>query len=240
MAGSNAPDFSIVIPVLHEVGTINGLLEHIRSLDGAERCEIIIVDGDPEGETIRTIAGKDAVKIVSSTGRSRQMNAGAAVARGEVIVFLHADTFLPGTAFSDIDGALAKERCEAGAFRLRFDSRRWIYRVMSAFVSLRTSWNRLPYGDQAIFIRRRFFEEIGGYKPIPLMEDVELMRRIRNSGRPIAMVNACVTTSCRRMQAEGILRRILLNWMITVLYNMGVPPERLTRFYTEDHRLKTV
>jgi rSAM/selenodomain-associated transferase 2 len=233
------PDLSIVVPVLYEEDTIAGLLEHLRGIDAEKRCEVIVVDGDPAGGTIRRIEDDRVVKMTSRQWRSRQMNAGAAAACGDTLIFLHADTRLPRNALTDIDRVLHDDRHVGGAFRLRFDSDRFIYRIMSGFVTVRSRWNRLPYGDQALFVRREFFERIGGYREVPIMEDVEFVRRIRRSGGRLKIVDSSVRTSCRRMEAEGIARRVLQNWMLTVLYNFGVSPEKLVKYYTEDYRLKT-
>ena len=232
------PDFSIVVPVLYEEDTIAGLLEHIGGLDGAGRCEVIVVDGDPAGGTLQTIQDDRVVTMTSPPWRSRQMNAGAAAARGPTLIFLHADTRLPPDALSDIDAALRGDKFVGGAFRLRFDSDRFIYRLMSGFVTIRSRWNRLPYGDQAIFLRRGYFERIGGYSEIPLMEDVDIVRRIRRLGGRIKILDSSVRTSRRRLEAEGVARRVLQNWLITVLYAVGVSPEKLVRFYSEDYRRK--
>jgi rSAM/selenodomain-associated transferase 2 len=231
-------DFSIVVPVLYEEDTIAGLLENIRSIDSAGRCEVIVVDGDPNGGTIRRIDDARVLTMTSKSWRSRQMNAGAAAAAGQVLVFLHADTKLPRSALSDIDGALQDGRYVGGAFRLRFDSDRPIYRVMSGFVTVRSRWNRLPYGDQSLFFRRSFFEEIGGYSEIPVMEDVDLVRRVRRAGGRLKILDSTVRTSCRRMEVEGIAKRVAQNWMITILYGLGVSPEKLAQYYTQGYRLE--
>lgn len=230
------PDFSIVVPVLYERDSIGVLLEHIRRLDTGNRCEVIVVDGEPNGGTIEMIEDDQVVKMISRPWRSRQMNAGAAAARGDVLVFLHADTFLPDKALSDIDAVVCNSDRVGGAFRLRFDSDRPTYRLISLFVTLRTRVNRQPYGDQALFLRRKYFEKIGGYREIPLMEDVEIVRRIRRSGGRIDILASSVRTSSRRMEAEGIIRRVIKNWLITVLYNLGVSPDKLVRYYTESYR----
>lgn len=232
------PEFSIVVPVLYEEDTVSGQLEHIYSLDGADRCEVIVVDGDPAGGTIGTIEDDRVVTMTSPRWRSRQMNAGAAAARGGTLIFLHADTVLPHDALSDIDATLSGGEFDCGAFRLRFDSDRFIYRLMSGFVTIRSRWNRLPYGDQAIFFRRGYFERIGGYSEIPLMEDVEIVRRVRRLGGRMKIQDSFVRTSCRRLEAEGVARRVLKNYLISVLYAVGVSPEKLVRYYSEDYRLK--
>lgn len=228
------PDFSIVIPVLYEQRTIAGFLEDLGRVRDYSRCELIVVDGEPDGGTIREISGDGVVTMISPPGRARQMNAGAAVARGDVLLFLHADTRLPAGALAEVERALAG--ADAGAFRLSFDSNRFIYRVMAGFVTIRAHWNRLPYGDQALFMRRRYFEQLGGYSDIPILEDVDIVRRIRRSGGRLEIIKSRVRTSCRRMEAEGIFRRVTLNWMMTVLYNLGVSPHKLARFYRDDYR----
>jgi rSAM/selenodomain-associated transferase 2 len=230
-----APQYSIVVPVLYEQDTIVGLLDHVETIDGNRNCQLIVVDGDPAGGTIGKISNHAVITLVSPPGRSRQMNAGAAVATGEILIFLHADTCLPRGALAEIDRVLSRGAV-AGAFRLCFDSDRFIYRLMSFFVTLRSRWNHLPYGDQAIFIRRDFFEKIGGYKDIPIMEDVDIVRRIRRIGGNLQILDSAVRTSNRRLEAEGITRRVLKNWMMMILYNLGVSPRRLARFYSEEYR----
>jgi rSAM/selenodomain-associated transferase 2 len=232
------PDFSIVVPVLYEEDTITGLLEHIRRIDVDERCEVIVVDGDPDCGTIGRVEDDRVHTLTSRPWRSRQMNAGAAAACGDTLIFLHADTRLPLTALADIDAVLRDDGCAGGAFRLVFDSDRWVYRLMSAFVTIRSRWNRLPFGDQSIFIRRKAFERMGGYREIPVMEDVELVRRLRRAGERLTIVDSSVRTSCRRMEAEGLTKRVFQNWMMQTLYNAGVSPERLVKFYSENYRLQ--
>lgn len=226
-----APRISVVMPVLHEADWIDGVIAHTRGLPGGGDCEVIVVDGDPAGDTLAAVAQPGVAGMRAERGRSRQMNAGAAAARGEVLLFLHADTFLPPTAFADIDACLAEPACVGGAFRHRFDSPRPVYRLMSALVTLRSRWTRLPFGDQAIFLRRAFFESIGGFAPIPVMEDVELVRRIRRRGGRLRITRSAVVTSRRRLEREGIARRVVKNWAMLVLFELGVPARRLARFY---------
>jgi len=234
-----SPDLSIVVPVLYEEETIAGLIDHIRGIDTDKRCEVIVVDGDPRGGTIGRIDDERVVTMISPRWRSRQMNAGAAAARGAVLIFLHADTRLPHSSLTDIDRVLQDDRYVGGAFRLEFDSDRFVYRLMSGFVTVRSRWNRLPYGDQALFFRRDFFARLGGYSEIPVMEDVDIVRRVRRGGGRLKILDSTVRTSCRRMEAEGIARRVLQNWMMTILYNLGASPEKLVKYYTEDYRLKS-
>jgi rSAM/selenodomain-associated transferase 2 len=228
---ARAPRISVVIPVLHEADWIDGVIAHTRGLPGGGDCEVIVVDGDPAGDTLAAVAQTGVTGMRAERGRSRQMNAGAAAARGEVLLFLHADTFLPPSAFADVAACLADPACDGGAFRHRFDSPRTVYRLMSALVTLRSRWTRLPFGDQAIFLRRAFFESIGGFAPIPVMEDVELVRRIRRRGGWLRITRSAVVTSRRRLEREGIGRRVVKNWALLVLFELGVPARRLARFY---------
>lgn len=230
------PNYSFVIPVWHEQETVPALIRRIREIDVRSRCEVVVVDGDPAGSTLHAIDDPRVVKLTASKGRAHQMNAGAAVARGGVIIFLHADTLPPRSALSDIDQILATgARC--GAFRVRFDSSRPIYRFMSWFVSTYARLSRLPYGDQAIFVTREYFRRIEGYKPYPVFEDVELVRRIRRSGERLVIAPSSVRTSCRRMETEGIARCVARNWCIKTLYHLGISPHRLSRWYTDKHRV---
>jgi rSAM/selenodomain-associated transferase 2 len=222
---------SVIIPVLNEEETIDACIAGVRAIEGGEGCEVIVVDGHPRATTLAAVTDPDAVRVRSEPGRAVQMNMGAARARGEVLVFLHADTGLPPTAAGDIAAVLADPGVVAGAFAHRFDSPRLVYRIISAVVSRLTRWNRLPYGDQAIFVRRDYFERIDGFAPIEIMEDQELVRRIRRRGDHLALLEAPARTSVRRLEYEGIVRRVVTNWAMTVMYALGVPPRRLVRYY---------
>lgn len=159
------------------------------------------------------------------------MNAGAARASGEVLLFLHADTQLPRKAFFVISNAMADARIAGGAFDLAIDSPRPIFRVMERTASRRSRLTRIPYGDQAIFLRRSVFAALGGYREIPLMEDVDLMVRLRRAGQRIHILPDRVRTSPRRWERDGVLFGTLRNWTLVTLYALGVSPDRLVRFY---------
>ena len=226
-----APHYSIIVPVLDETDSIRRALDRLRSLERQEEAEILVIDGDPQGTTLQAIVRRDVLKILSARGRGRQMNEGAKKARGEILLFLHADTDLPGDALGLIDDALRSPRIVGGAFDLGFPSARIAFRVIAAAASLRSRLTRVPFGDQALFFRRAYFERIGGYRDIPLMEDVELMGRIRRRGDPITIIAKPVLTSPRRWEAEGLLRCTLRNWLLQGLYLLGVPPGRLAEYY---------
>jgi rSAM/selenodomain-associated transferase 2 len=223
--------FSIIIPVLNEAGRINCLLEHLRKQEHEPFYEIIVVDGDPEGSTVRSIIDRDIKAITTSKGRGIQMNAGAAEANGEILIFLHADTRLPDSALNKINQALQDQDYVGGAFDLKIDSDRLFLRYISARASLRSRWNRIPYGDQAIFIRKKYFNEIGGYKAIPLMEDVDLMRRIKRDGKKIVFLADKVITSARRWESDGVFYTTLRNQILVRLFYMGISPHRLAKYY---------
>jgi rSAM/selenodomain-associated transferase 2 len=159
------------------------------------------------------------------------MNCGAVLASGEVLLFLHADTLLPDDSLARVKAAMADDRYVAGAFDLGIHTERRIFRVTEKYVALRTRLTRVPFGDQAIFVRKDYFNSIGGYKDIPLMEDVELMRRIRKRGDKICIIPEKVMTSARRWEREGILYCTLRNWALQLSYALGVPPERLVKYY---------
>ena len=222
---------SIILPVLNEAGRINELITHLRRLRFDAAREIIVVDGDPQGGTIRAIRDSGVITSIAEKGRARQMNRGASVATGEILLFLHADTFLPADALVRVKATLDDGRYAAGAFDLGINTERRIFRVTEKYVALRTRLTRVPFGDQAIFVRKNYFNSIAGYKNIPLMEDVELMRRIRKRGDKICIISEKVVTSARRWEREGILHCTLRNWALQLSYALGVPPERLVKYY---------
>ncbi len=223
---------SVIIPVLHESDGINKLIAHLLSLPADQEPEIVLVDGDPAGSTLKAVKnGQHIVTAIAPQGRAAQMNRGASVATGGILLFLHADTFLPWNAFELIRTGMAGGRCVAGAFELGILSDRKIFRMTERYVALRTRLTRIPFGDQAIFVRKTYFDAIGGYRDIPVMEDVDLMRRIKEKRGLLCLVPGKVMTSPRRWEREGVVRATMRNWMLQLLYSWGVPPDRLARFY---------
>lgn len=223
--------FSIIIPVLNEKDRINDIIENINKLTNMNESEIIIVDGDKTRSTINTIIDKNVVAVVSEKGRGKQMNAGANIAKGQILLFLHADTALPENAFKDIEEILKNGDYDAGAFNLSFNSKKLIYSVFSFLASIRSRLTRIPYGDQAIFIKKNIFEKIGGYKEIPLMEDVELMEELKRTKSKIHILKSKVKTSTRRWERNGIFNTTLKNIMISIFYILGVSPDKLVKIY---------
>lgn len=232
----NSIKFSIIVPVFHEGERINHLLGCLNRLDSEKNLEIIVVDGVQEKDTLKAIQSNHVIKISSKQGRAKQMNAGASVANGEILIFLHADTELPGQALKKIHSLMGQKAYVGGAFDLGIKSDKFIFKIVSTLASLRSRLSRIPFGDQAIFIRREYFNQMGGFKEMPLMEDVELMRRIKKSGNKIRIFYDRVMTSPRRWEKEGVMYCTLRNWTLQALYFLGMSPDRLAKFYESDYR----
>lgn len=225
------PPISIIIPVLHEAATINETVALLRGSDCGREAEIFLVDGDLSGSTVQTVTDSSVRTIISERGRAVQMNRGAKAASGDILLFLHADTRLPGNALTLIREAMKDGRFVAGAFDLGFDTERTIFRITETYVFLRTRITKIPFGDQAIFIRRDYFRKLGGYREIPIMEDVDLMKRIRKKGGRVRIIPVKVATSPRRYEREGVFTCTFRNWVLQALFAMGVSPERLAKRY---------
>jgi len=225
------PQLSVIIPVLNESGRIEAALDHLFNLSFNGRMEVAVVDGSPRGDTLSAVRRHPVIRILSPPGRGRQMNRGAAETRGDILLFLHADTRLPACGLNAACHALRDARLSGGAFDLTIDSPNPAFRVIERAASLRSRITRIPYGDQAIFLRRSCFRILRGFRGIPIMEDVDLMRRIRKKGMRITLLSPPVTTASRRWEREGIVIGTLRNRMLMALFQMGAPPERLLRFY---------
>jgi rSAM/selenodomain-associated transferase 2 len=231
MSRATAPSVSVIIPVLRESQPLDALIDHLFQIAEGLPVEIVIVDGSPDGESIKAVTREGVTLLTAPEGRARQMNAGAAAAKGGCLLFLHADTRLPRGAFRLIEETLSDGNHVAGAFDLRYSSQRLPMRIIARVACLRSRLTRIPYGDQAQFFRRDYFEKLCGFADIPLMEDVEIMRRIKERGDRISILPEAVETSARRQEKEGVLYCTLRNWTIITLYFLGMPPERLARFY---------
>ncbi len=227
----HAPHISIILPVLHEADGINKIVTHIRTIDEDGAAEIIVVDGDPMGSTINAIQDPGIITAIAEKGRARQMNHGATLAAGEILLFLHADTFVPAHSLERVATVLRNPRFVAGAFDLGIYSERRIFKITEMYVFLRTRVTRVPFGDQAIFVRKEYFQKISGYRDIPLMEDIELMARIKRRGDRIVIIPEKVMTSARRWEREGLLFSTFRNWALQILYIFGVSPEHLLKWY---------
>ena len=220
---------SIIVPVLDEARNLERLLPGLRDL--APDAEVVVVDGGSADDTESVLARWPRAHLASSPrGRAAQMNAGAASSAGDVLLFLHADTRLPAGFTEAIERALGDQRVVGGRFDVRFDNPAWPFRMIAALMNLRSRLSGIFTGDQAIFVRRTAFEALGGYAPIPLMEDIDFTRRLRRLGR-VACLRRRVTTSARKWERDGIARTIGLMWALRFLYFCGVSPARLHRWY---------
>lgn len=219
---------SVVIPTLNEAAHLPRTL---ASLGRSPALETIVIDGGSADGTL-AVARAHGVDhaITAPRGRAAQLNAGAALATGDVLLFLHADTALDAGALDQLRTAMAEPRTVGGAFRMRIDSHRLALRIVAAVTNLRAHWLKLPYGDQGIFVRRPLFEALGGYRDLPIMEDYDLVRRLCRRGR-LVILPAAATTSARRWQAHGVARTTLTHWSAMTLYRLGVPAAQVRRFY---------
>lgn len=219
---------SVIIPALNEAPRIAGTIHAIADQAFAE---ILVIDGGSTDRTVTEGGRTGLARILASPpGRGIQMNKGARAAKGEVLLFLHADTRLPDGAKARIETALQDPLVLGGRFDVQFDSpSRWS-RVIAAFMNSRSRLTRIATGDQALFVRRTVFEQLGGYPEIPLMEDVEFSARLKRAGATVALRDR-VTTSFRRWEQRGPLRTILLMWGLRLGYWSGIAPTRLSRWY---------
>lgn len=225
---------SIIIPVLYEAHGINACLEALFTQFPDEIFEVIVVDGDAERTTLRQIVHLEVIKLRAQRGRGKQMNAGAQAAKGEILIFLHADTRLPHNALSRIREVMSDKQYVAGAFTLRFESQRQAFALIAGAASWRYRLTRLPYGDQAFFMSREYFHKIGGFAEIPIMEDVDMMRRIKKRGERIRILHDAVITSPRRWENEGIFYSVIRTWALAFLFYCGVDPECLAKHYRKE------
>lgn len=222
---------SIIIPVFNESRFINDTIAHLDMLAQGNHMECIVVDGSPNSDTIKVVKNKSIIRTTSTKGRGLQMNRGAFIARGDALLFLHADTLLPPGALEHIEAVMRNERYAGGAFDLSIDSNKPLMRLVEKVASLRSRITGIPYGDQALFVRRAVFHSMGGFRDIPVMEDVDFMRRLKARKERIHITRMKVLTSPRRWEKEGIVYGTFRNWALMTLYLFGMKPEKLARFY---------
>lgn len=223
------PLISIIVPVLGEEDRIAGLLDHLASLPGS--FEVIVVDGGSTDRT-RLLAREHALQprvIQTPRGRAAQCNAGAGAALGAVLLFLHADTRLPSDAYHSLRRALADPQISGGNFRLRFDGADRFSRLLGAWYAVQRRAG-IYYGDSAIWLRRSAFDQLQGFRALPIMEDYDLVRRLERAGRTACLPGPAIT-SARRWQRLGLARTIASWVLIRWLFIAGASPARLSRLY---------
>ncbi|NJP10507.1 MAG: glycosyltransferase family 2 protein [Leptolyngbyaceae cyanobacterium RU_5_1] len=218
---------SVIIPVFNEAANLPITIAIAQT---AADIEVIVVDGGSQDNTVAIAQSLGVPVIHSHPGRADQMNAGAAIAQGDTLLFLHGDTQLPKEYDQLIHETLLQPGVIAGAFELAIAGSQWGLRLVEWGVKWRSRVLQLPYGDQAIFLEADVFHQLGGFSEMPIMEDFELVQRLRKRGR-IAIAPAPVTTSARRWQTLGILKTTLINQWILMAYFLGVSPATLAQWY---------
>jgi len=219
----NPGALSIVMPTFNEAGRIAQRLDALQGLR-AQGVEIVVADGGSADETARLARPLCDVLVSAPRGRASQMNAGARIARGGALLFLHADTRLPAVRRAVDSGAVG------GRFDVRVRGRHPAFGLLSAAINVRSRWTGIATGDQAPFVTRAAFEALGGFEAVPLMEDVRFTARLRGIGR-VEALRERVETSGRRWEEHGFLRTVLLMWRLRLLHAFGASPERLARMY---------
>jgi len=248
---------SVIMPVLNEEQILNKTLSHTLALSFDD---VIVVDGSSQDRTRDIVAslqargarheargpesfpdleprtstldpGLPALTLLTTLpSRASQMNAGAAMSRGDVLIFVHADTHLPMNARVQIEQALLNPAYVGGRFDVQFDPETAWGRLISHTMNWRSRWSGIATGDQAIFVRRECFEQLGGFSDVPIMEDIDFTCRLKRVGRMAALQSTAVT-SYRRWEQGGPLKTIALMWLLRSLYWMGISPHALTRMY---------
>lgn len=225
---------SIIIPVYNEAQALAAHLPLLQALreDGHE---IIVVDGSADAVSAASYARLVDRWLVSGAGRARQMNAGAAAASGEILLFLHIDTRLPADAMELLHSGFVNPLTLWGRFDVCLSGQRWSFRVIEFMINLRSRLSGVATGDQAIFVNQGVFAGIGGFPELPLMEDVAISKTLRRLAPPLCLRSKVITSS-RRWEAHGVARTVLLMWWIRLLYSLGVAPQTLHGMYVKKAR----
>ncbi len=217
---------SVIIPILNEEKILKKTLSRLQP--ELKNHELIIVDGGSTDGSIR-IAEKYGKVIKSTRGRAKQLNAGAAAATGEILIFLHADVWLEAGAFAAVEKTLSSGYV-GGGFLQKIDGPNILYRIIEITANMRGRYLKVFYGDSGIFVKRTDFERIGGFPEVPIMEEMRFSKALRKLGKT-KMVKQRIHISARRWEANGIVRTTIKNWFITFLYFLGFSLERLAKLY---------
>lgn len=228
MVLSREKRLSVIIPALDEEAHIGATLGSVGRGDSG--LEVIVVDGGSSDRTVAISRAAGARVMTAPAGRAKQLNAGAGVAEGDILLFLHADTRLPPGYRGLVEQTVAVNTVTAGAFRLAVDSDRKSVTIITWAANLRARVLQFPYGDQAIFMKAATFNRLGGFADIPVMEDFELVRRLRRLGA-LRLVREPVVTSARRWRKKGVLRTTLINQLMVAGFLLGIPCQLLAKLY---------
>jgi rSAM/selenodomain-associated transferase 2 len=223
-----AVKLSVVVPVLNEELNLSRITSHLRSVI-EQGHEVIIVDGGSTDNTLTIAYEITDTVIISKKGRALQMNSGASIASGKVVLFLHADTLLPENVAEIISAACVGESFW-GRFDVRLSNNKYVYRLIECMMNMRSSLTSIVTGDQAIFIEKSLFDRIGGFPEIALMEDIEISRRLKKISKPVRLKSRVVTSS-RRWERNGVFATVFLMWKLRLYYFFGVSPEKLNQMY---------
>lgn len=229
-----SPSIAVIIPTLNEARALPRTLLHLRQF---QFSEVMVVDGGSQDQTLSIakshlpgLARDRAGLLITERGRAKQMNAGAFEAKSDILLFLHADTLLPMTSRTEIQRVMENPKYVGGRFDVQFeDDRGWAW-VISRMMNWRSRLSGIATGDQAIFVRREIFTKMGGFADLPLMEDLEFTKRLKQEGA-VAALQAKVTTSFRRWEHNGPLATIMQMWLLRFLYWVGISPRILHQFY---------
>ena len=228
---------SVIIPVLNEETVIRKMLPELQWIQESGH-ELIVVDGGSTDDSLAVAKQYSDTAIVSSQGRAIQMNAGASIATGDVLLFLHIDTVLPSDSLNKIitslDHGYSQNNDQLknvwGRFDIRLSGHHFMFRIIEAMMNVRSRLTGISTGDQAIFVNKELFQKIGGYLDIPLMEDIEISRRLKKISRPVCIQDRVIASS-RRWEVLGIYRTVFLMWRLRLSYWLGVAPARLVKQY---------
>jgi len=227
---------SIIVPALDEAA---GIVDHVAGLQPLRQrgAEVILADGGSSDGTAELVSSRVDAVVIAPRGRARQMNAGAARARGDVLLFLHADTRLPPAADALVQRVLAAGAPVWGRFDVAIAGRHPLLPVVAWCMNRRSRLTGIATGDQALFVRRDVFDGVGGFPDIPLMEDIALSRRLKRAGRPLCLRERAVTSG-RRWESRGVLRVVVLMWRLRLAYCLGGDPVRLAAAYGDGARIR--
>jgi len=223
-------NISIIIPACNEAESLAELLPELLAVP---EVEVIVVDGNSSDDTVNTATALGAKVLRAPPGRALQMNAGAQAAGGEVLLFLHGDTRLPQGFAEKVHVILNQPGIAAGAFSLKIDGKGYGLRIIERLANFRSRFMQMPYGDQAIFVKAAIFSDIKGFPELPIMEDFELIRKLKNRGR-VKILFPSATTSPRRWKKLGVLRTTVINQAVVIGYLLGVNPEKLAEWYRKE------
>ncbi len=231
--GKKVCNIGVIVPVFNDTGALESLLRQIKDI--SEGLEVVVVDGGESTEARKVCGNYGAVWVSSPRGRGIQMNRGALECRGDILWFVHADGIIHPDSLVAIEGAMNNDATVGGAFSFRLQQRHWYASLLDLGVRLRSRILKLPYGDQAFFVRRSVFEAMGGFKEIPFLEDVEFIRRLRGYGE-VAILSTPIGISSRRWEREGFLYTTIRNWLVTLVYFMGGSPRHLVKWYAPERK----